>query len=295
MNKTKLYIVNGALGAGKTTVVDVLLRQASFRGARVIENEFASTSVDTGVLAQRASAVATITGACVCCHDGDELVEQLHMFAERGGQPVIIESTGVANTVRLLEKLAASDVLERYTIMQSLYVVDGLEMSGKPIPEVMRAEIAVADMVLLTKGDMLRRHEQADIEAAVRQCGATAVVWADHGAFDVDLMAQPSRAVVRALDYDVAPGGTAMSYTVIATTDWCISPTTLRDIWRKLQEKHRVYRMKGEFSDGVMQYHVEATPRQCVIQKAETMAGALVLIGEGAHAITRAMIKEMII
>ena len=40
-DKIALYLVNGALGAGKTTLVDFLVQQPEFTGARVIENEFA--------------------------------------------------------------------------------------------------------------------------------------------------------------------------------------------------------------------------------------------------------------
>ena len=58
--KIKLYLVNGALGAGKTTLVDYLVRQPEFAGARVIENEFASVSVDSCTLAQRVDEVAAV-------------------------------------------------------------------------------------------------------------------------------------------------------------------------------------------------------------------------------------------
>ena len=43
-DKIALYLVNGALGAGKTTLVDFLVQQPEFAGARVIENEFAQRS-----------------------------------------------------------------------------------------------------------------------------------------------------------------------------------------------------------------------------------------------------------
>ena len=41
-----LYLVNGSLGAGKTSVLEFLLRLGEFAGARVIENEFANENVD---------------------------------------------------------------------------------------------------------------------------------------------------------------------------------------------------------------------------------------------------------
>ena len=50
-DKIALYLVNGALGAGKTTLVDFLVQQPEFAGARVIENEYASESIDSCMLA----------------------------------------------------------------------------------------------------------------------------------------------------------------------------------------------------------------------------------------------------
>ncbi len=124
-DKIALYLVNGALGAGKTTLVDFLVQQPEFAGARVIENEFASESVDSCTLAQRVDEVATIAGECICCSSGEELIDILHNFAISGKAPVIIESTGVANTLRVVEKLLAGDTFMQYDLKQSLYVVDG--------------------------------------------------------------------------------------------------------------------------------------------------------------------------
>lgn len=46
VDKVPLYLVNGSLGAGKTSVLEFLLRQRDFTGARVIENEYANENVD---------------------------------------------------------------------------------------------------------------------------------------------------------------------------------------------------------------------------------------------------------
>ena len=139
-DKIALYLVNGALGAGKTTLVDFLVQQPEFAGARVIENEFASESIDSCTLAQRVDEVATIAGECICCSSGEELVDILHNFAISGGAPVIIESTGVANTLRVVEKLLAGDVFEQYDLKQSLYVVDGAEARADGLAEALLAE-----------------------------------------------------------------------------------------------------------------------------------------------------------
>ena len=44
---------------------------------------------------------------------------------------MIIESTGVANTLRVVEKLLVGDIFEQYDLKQSLYVVDGAETKAE--------------------------------------------------------------------------------------------------------------------------------------------------------------------
>ena len=46
IDKVPLYLVNGSLGAGKTSVLEFLLQQSDYKGARVIENEYANENVD---------------------------------------------------------------------------------------------------------------------------------------------------------------------------------------------------------------------------------------------------------
>lgn len=296
MAKPSLYLVNGALGAGKTTVVDFLLRQPFLRKARVIENEFASVSVDTQTLAARAKEVATIAGACICCHDGDELVRLLEEFAQQSDRPVIIESTGVANTVRLIEKLAASDVLERYELAQSLYVLDALETEPALVSPPMRTELQVADLVIVSKGDAITTEQRRAVTAMLAASGVDSVVWADHGMFGVNALYRPSQVLAAVLMIDAAPlAETDINYTVLQVADMALSPQQVREAWRVLQVSHGLRRLKGGFTDGTQRYHVEATPRQCMVTPSDDEPCQLVCIGTAAHMIHRATLEETLV
>ena len=67
IDKVPLYLVNGSLGAGKTSVLEFLLQQSDYKGARVIENEYANENVDGYRLEGLAEMVTTLAGDCVCC------------------------------------------------------------------------------------------------------------------------------------------------------------------------------------------------------------------------------------
>ena len=150
--KPDLYLINGPLGAGKTTLLKYLLSTPKFAAARVVENEFSSQSVDTEQLAHHHGEVKTIAGLCICCSTGSELTDALEELATTSNEPVIIEATGVANSLLLVEKLAAAGLLERYNLRQGLFVLDAAEVAMRPeLIEEYHEELAAADVVLLQK------------------------------------------------------------------------------------------------------------------------------------------------
>lgn len=289
MEKIELYLINGALGAGKTTLLQYLLSQERFQGARVIENEFAAESVDTAVLSAHVEEVATIAGDCICCSTGDELLTALRAFARSGDGPVIIESTGVANTLKVIEKLVVNDVFEQYTLAQSLYVVDGLETDGGQLSEVMRREVEAADIVLVSKLDMLPVADRRALYEALTAQGLSHIVAMDHGVFPLAELGETSHILAYFTEYD---GEIAMSdtptYSVIDTTALAIAPEQLERVWATMSQQYGLRRLKGGITDGVRQWHVEATPRQFV-QRPGDVPHKLVLIGERAHEVSRAI------
>ena len=296
MNDTiALYLVNGALGAGKTTLVDFLVQQPEFAGARVIENEFASESIDSCTLAQRVDEVATIAGECICCSSGEELVDILHNFAISGKAPVIIESTGVANTLRVVEKLLAGDIFEQYDLKQSLYVVDGAEARVDGSAEALLAEAQAADVVLVSKLDLLAENDRQQLIETLLQQGLTNVVNMDYGKFDLAQLASESRILDYLLLHEPAENAAenVLNYSVIDVSGLAISSENIEKIWASLRDKYALRRMKGAVAGGNEIYHIEATPQQIrVTRGAIDESLKLVVIGERAREITRAVITE---
>ena len=294
-DKITLYLVNGALGAGKTTLVDFLVQQPEFAGARVVENEFASESIDSCTLAQRVDEVATIAGECICCSSGEELVDILHNFAISGRTPVIIESTGVANTLRVVEKLLAGDVFEQYDLKQSLYVVDGAEVRADGLAKALLAEARAADVVLVSKLDLLAEKDRQQLIETLLQQGLTNVVNMDHGKFDLAQLASESHILDYLLLHESTENAAenVLNYSVIDVSGLAISSENIEKIWASLRDKYALRRMKGAVADGNEIYHIEATPQQMrVTRGAIDESLKLVVIGERAREITRAVITE---
>lgn len=294
-DKIALYLVNGALGAGKTTLVDFLVQQPQFAGARVIENEFASESIDSCTLAQRVDEVATIAGECICCSSGEELVDILHNFAISGKAPVIIESTGVAITLRVVEKLLASDVFEQYDLKQSLYVVDGAEARVDGLAETLLAEAQAADTVLISKLDLLAENDRQQLIETLSQQGLTNVVNMDHGKFGMKQLGGKSQILDYLLLHEPTENAAenVLNYSVIDVSGLAISSENIEKIWASLRDKYALRRMKGAVADGDEIFHIEATPQQIRVTRGATDESLkLVVIGERAREITRAVIMK---
>jgi G3E family GTPase len=92
-----LVIVGGYLGAGKTTLVNHLLRHAGGRRIAVLVNDFGSVSIDASLIVGSADGVLALAGGCVCCAYGADLIGTLTTAVKREPTPhvVLVECSGV--------------------------------------------------------------------------------------------------------------------------------------------------------------------------------------------------------
>ena len=293
VDKVPLYLVNGSLGAGKTSVLEFLLRQRDYKGARVIENEYANENVDGYRLEGLADMVTTLAGDCVCCGSEDALTKMLMDFSRYSPAPVFIEATGVARTMNLVERLISAKMFAKYELMQSFYVIDAHEILNgvEPAHEI---ELQAADVILVTKEDLLKGNERAEYEAKRRALPYAKVLSAPHGQFDLSKITTPSGLLAFFDQYDgelVVPDNP--TYAVLDVSGMNITASALENMWPELFRAYGLRRMKGCFisNNGVRQ-HVEATERQIQIAHAgPEEAAKIVLIGERADEITRDILQ----
>lgn len=296
--KPRLYLINGPLGAGKTTVLKELLKLPPLRAARIIENEFASTSVDTEQLHDHRAEVRTIAGVCICCSTGDELTDALtHLSTDPA--PVIIEATGVANSLQLIEKLVLSDMLEKYDIAHALFVLDGAEAMTDIDKAIERyaTEMRVADTVLVSKTDLLSETSIDILSANLDSLGLVNVQFTYEGAFDYRQIERPSQIVslFGQLDGGVNHYDDALSYTVIDVDTLRFDMRLIDDFWRQLCATFVLKRLKGDVVDGdENRWHIEATPSQIRVTKSTAPSSRLVLIGQKARLVTKDYVRGLL-
>ncbi|MCE1203208.1 MAG: GTP-binding protein [Holophagaceae bacterium] len=159
-----ILIVTGPLGAGKTTVVNRLLKAEVAAGRRVavLINEFGAVSVDGALVdAERPelAGVENLVNGCVCCSLRDDVVAALRAWCDQadGQRPerVVLETTGLADPTDLLDLEHEAALEGRLRLAGLLTVVSCLSpvdhLKTKPL---LHRQVALASLVHLSKADL---------------------------------------------------------------------------------------------------------------------------------------------
>ena len=150
-------VVGGYLGAGKTTLINAMLRQAGGRRLAVMVNEFGDLPIDGSLVEAADDRIVSLAGGCVCCSYGEDLVSSLAMLAALEPRPdhVLIEASGVAfpgaiaGTVGLLPDFA----LDGKVVLADAETVRH-RAADRYVGTTIRQQLAQADLILLNKCDL---------------------------------------------------------------------------------------------------------------------------------------------
>lgn len=161
--KIPVLLFTGFLGSGKTTLLNRILADPEFADSAVIINEFGAISIDHLLVATPRENMRVLESGCVCCTVQGELVDTLiELLRARGrdGVPafrrVLVETTGLADPIPILEVLAAHpDIPVFYALHSVVTLVDAANALAQ-LEEFResRRQVAVADRLLLSKSDL---------------------------------------------------------------------------------------------------------------------------------------------
>ncbi len=153
-------IVAGFLGAGKTTLIAGMLREATERLA-VIVNDLGELGLDREILSRATrtdQGVETVEldGGCVCCRAGSSLALTLRDLCRRENPPehVVLECSGVADPTRVARYGSRRVLREPVTVV----VVDATDI-GRRLTDpdwgaLARAQVSAADVLVVSKRDL---------------------------------------------------------------------------------------------------------------------------------------------
>src|SRR5208282_169681 len=203
-------VIGGFLGAGKTTLVNHLLLNATRRYA-VLVNDFGAVNIDAGLIEARGDAVIALTNGCVCCSIGADLGADLGAaladLAARHPAPerVVIEASGVGDPWQVAQLCL---VEPGFALDAIIVVADAAAFPDQLIDpylaDTVRRQMARADLVIVNKSDCADPPLRAAVAAAIAlirpeaaiveaECGAIPGSWLDFAAEPHDAAAADHR------------------------------------------------------------------------------------------------------
>ena len=177
---TKIDVFSGFLGAGKTTLIKKLLKEALDGSKTVlIENEFGEIGIDGGFLKESGIEIKEMNSGCICCSlvgdFGTSLKEVIETYAP---ERILIEPSGVgklSDVLKAVENVAADLDVQ---VNSAVAVVDAskAKMYIKNFGEFFINQIEYAGTILLSRTDKVSAAKLEECVTMVREHNAKAVI-----------------------------------------------------------------------------------------------------------------------
>ena len=166
---TKIDIISGFLGAGKTTLIKKLLKEA-LAGTRVvlIENEFGEIGIDGGFLKEAGIEITEMNSGCICCSlVGDFETSLKQVMEQYAPERILIEPSGVgklSDVMKAIQNIAEGSADMELNSAVTVVDVSKAKVYIKNFGEFFINQIENAGTIILTRTD---KADQAKIETAV--------------------------------------------------------------------------------------------------------------------------------
>lgn len=157
-----LTVLGGFLGAGKTSLLNHLLRTQQRERVLVMVNDFGAINIDAELIARGApgmpEGIISLTNGCVCCAVGGDLMQAFLKVLQLPDPParVLVEASGVGDPARIAQigRANAGFRCEGVVTVADAEAVRRLA-ADRYVGDTVRAQLRAADLVLLNKVDLV--------------------------------------------------------------------------------------------------------------------------------------------
>ena len=178
---TKIDIVSGFLGAGKTTLIKKMLSEA-YQGEKLvlIENEFGEISIDGGFLKDSGVQISEMSSGCICCSlvgDFNKALRQVHeQFAP---DRILIEPSGVgklSDVIVAVENTVRDEPDMKLNSFVTVADATKVKVYMKNFGEFYNNQIESAGTIILSRTQKLSQEKLEAAVALLREKNPTAAI-----------------------------------------------------------------------------------------------------------------------
>ena len=291
MHKIPVTVITGFLGSGKTTLVRHLLRHNQGRRIAVLVNEFGEVGIDGELLrscqvcdedesrGNASTNILELANGCLCCTVQEEFLPTMQELLKRRNEIdcIVIETSGLALPKPLVQAFRWPEIKTGATVDGVVTVVDGdalgrgqlvgdldaLEAQRQaddslehetPIEELFEDQLACADMVLLTKLDVMEAASRDRTQQWLQRQVPTGVkiVPCEQGEISSDVLLGFNAAVEDNLDSRPSHHDTEEDHehdddinSVYVELEQTFDPAALVKQLQALVQQQEIYRIKG--------------------------------------------------
>lgn len=167
---SKLYLVTGFLGAGKTTFLKRFIQLFEEQRLHIIVNEYGKEGIDGKLLKEVGTVLDEINnGSIFCSCRLDKFEEVLQKALESQPDVIVIEASGLSNPTNVRKIMAQEEKFPNLEYMGSICLLDAKRFHKVyQTATVVKKQISISDIILINKTDLATEDELENVRQTIR-------------------------------------------------------------------------------------------------------------------------------